>query len=190
MNFLAKKITLFFIHRKQIDTDEYEVYVYCFEVLLSSIFNAIILIIGVLISRLYIETLIFVAVFIISRKFCGGFHAKTHWGCLLLLIANYTIFSLSFYLIGENILSIISLVLSITLIPPIILYAPVSHPNNPLPQKRVKIFKHFAAMIAVFLLILNVLSIVSDFTRMGFVWTFPFFCVVIAMIVGKKCYKV
>ena len=45
-------------------------------------------------------------------------------------------------------------------------------------------------MIAVFLLILNVLTIVSDFTRIGFAWTFPLFCVVIAMIVGKKCYKV
>ena len=51
MNFLAKKITLFFIRKNQIAPDDYEVYVYCFELMISSIINTIILIVGALVSH-------------------------------------------------------------------------------------------------------------------------------------------
>ena len=189
MNFLAKKITLFFIRKKQIELDDYEVYVYCFELLLSSIFNTIILILGALVSHLYIETIIFAVALIISRKMFGGFHAKTHFGCLLLLTASYSIFALSFYVISENILSVISIVISALIILPIIFCAPVSHPNNPLPDKRVKQYKIISVMIAVFTLLLSILSFVCVFQRVGYILAFPIFCSAIAMVAGKKCYK-
>lgn len=189
MNFLAKKITLFFIRKNQIAPDDYEVYVYCFELMISSIINTIILIVGALVSHLYIETIIFAVALIISRKIFGGFHAKTHGGCLLLLVASYSIFVLSFYVISEDVLCVISIVISVLIILPIIFCAPVSHPNNPLPDKRVKQYKIISVMIAVFTLLISSLSFVCVFQRIGYVFAFPILCSAIAMVAGKKCYK-
>lgn len=59
MHYLAKKITLFYIKKGKIEEDDREVYEYSFEMLISTIINFLIMIVGALITKRYWETALF-----------------------------------------------------------------------------------------------------------------------------------
>lgn len=72
-----------------ISSEQEEIYIYGFELILSFLTcTAIILIIGIILEQL-INTLIFLFLFILIRRCTGGFHAKTHLQCQLYTICFY-----------------------------------------------------------------------------------------------------
>ncbi len=163
MNFLAKKITLFLIKKNIINGDDKEIYEYSFEVLISTIINFLILIIVMLITKRYVETVVFSVVFIITRRLVGGYHSKTHIGCTFSLIAIYAglIFSISNF--NYEKLNNISVLLIIPFMIIILIFAPVGHYNNPLDdektiQLRLKgiIFTSILSFIILFLSYYNI----------------------------------
>ena len=188
MNFLAKKITLFFIRRKQIEQSDYETFVYCFEILLSSVFNTVILLICALVSRFYLETAVFAIALIISRKMFGGFHAKTHFGCMSMLIFSYCVFAVLLYFVDVHSLEILSVVFCSLFILPVICLAPVSHPNNPLSANNIKKGKIFSALTMLLCFTVSILAHIYGFQKIGFLIAFPVACSAVAMLVGKLCY--
>ena len=85
LNYFSKRLTSFFILKKQIDENERERYDYSFELLLATIVNLLMIVtIGILIGSFF-ETVIFSIAFMSMRVVCGGFHAKTHFSCVLCL---------------------------------------------------------------------------------------------------------
>ena len=82
----SKRLTSFFVRKNCIENDEREIYDYCFEIMLSTILNLLgIFIIGFVTAN-YIQTLIFTVVFMTMRGVGGGYHAKTHLGCISSLV--------------------------------------------------------------------------------------------------------
>ena len=65
MHYLAKKITLFYIKKGKIEEDDREVYEYSFEMLISTIINFLIMIVGALITKRYWETALFTFSFLL-----------------------------------------------------------------------------------------------------------------------------
>ena len=69
---MSKKVSSFFIVRGIIQEDDREVYVYCFEILLSTLLSFIALAILSLISGTFLETLLFLLGFVPLRLVAGG----------------------------------------------------------------------------------------------------------------------
>lgn len=73
----------------QIESNQKKIYAYLFDYIIEQlIFDAIVLIIGVVSGR-FIITLCFLAVTIPMRHFAGGFHASTPWMCNILSYGSY-----------------------------------------------------------------------------------------------------
>lgn len=82
---LSEIITNFFIKRKLIQIEEKEIYCYSFELILAFVLNlSIVLAIGFGTLH-FVETIIFLFVFLLIRTSAGGYHADTHFRCLLIL---------------------------------------------------------------------------------------------------------
>ena len=71
---LAQKLSNYFMDKSIISQDEYEIYVYGSELLISfTISTALISLLGLVFNRL-VETLIFLTVFIVLRRYTGGYY--------------------------------------------------------------------------------------------------------------------
>ena len=87
----AEIVTTYFVRKEIITKDDKEIYGYGFEILLSSVFSvALTIIIGFIANRL-IDSLVFLVVYCSLRMEAGGFHASTHFRCILLFISVFVI---------------------------------------------------------------------------------------------------
>lgn len=127
------------ISEKAISEEEIEIYIYGFELLLSFLFStSVVLLIGVITGN-FLLTVIFLIVFIFTRKFTGGFHATSYAKCQICTISIYLFVLIGSKLIYPNL--IIYAVLGITGYITILLFAPVWNPHKPLSKREIKKFK-------------------------------------------------
>lgn len=189
MNFLAKRITLFFIKHKQIEQNEAEVYVYCFEILLSTVANALLLLVLAIVFRLYYETLIFSAVFIGARMCFGGFHAKTHFGCFAMLLVTYCIFMVGIKYTRDDLLNLVGVFMIAVCLFPVALLAPVSHPNNPLSRGKKQQLKWTSRLLVFALLAICLCLSFYQCGKLSFMFAYPCFCSAVTMILGAVLYR-
>ena len=186
---LSQKITRFFIARNKIREDEYEVYVYCFEMLLSTAFNFVLLIAAAIIFRLYYQTALFAVVFIAARRCMGGYHAKSHLGCMALLMFFYALFVVCVYFVPPYALDIAAVACSLAAIFPAMLFAPVIHPDNPVSENKAKKLNAFATIGAGVATMLCIACMYLIPCRgVAFSLAYPIAGVCICMLVGKIVY--
>lgn len=120
-----------------ISSEQEEIYVYGFELILSFLISTtIIFAIGVILEQI-VNTLVFLLLFILIRRCTGGFHAKTYLQCKLYTIGFYlTVILLSVYtaipLWSFSLLAVIGGTI-------ILWIGPIENPNKPLTlQERYK----------------------------------------------------
>lgn len=103
---LAQYIAVFLLESEIIDSEKLDIYIYGFEVMISSAISILIgLIFGIAFSQFF-ECTLFLIVFILMRSYSGGYHANTYFKCNLIFAANIFIamlilkcnFIYSFYL--------------------------------------------------------------------------------------------
>ncbi len=86
---LAQKLSNYFIDESIISQEDYEIYVYGSELLISfTISTVFIALLGLVFNRL-VETLLFLTIFIVLRRYTGGYHAPSHFKCKLTTVAIY-----------------------------------------------------------------------------------------------------
>ena len=86
---LAQYITDILLENNTIKREYLDIYVYGFEVLISSVLSVFIcMVLGSVFSQI-IECVVFLIVFVALREFCGGYHARSYLKCNI-------VFSLSF----------------------------------------------------------------------------------------------
>lgn len=125
--------------RQKSTLDEKEIYSYSIEVLLSLIFNLVILSVTAIILKKIPELIIFIMFFSGLRTFAGGYHAKTHIECITISFIIFIISAMSstwFIAFGKTIM-IIGILASIILV---IIYAPTESENKPLNSNERKKF--------------------------------------------------
>ncbi len=112
------------------DEETQEIYIYGFELIFSFLIcTAIILIIGIILNQL-ISTITFLAVFILVRRYTGGFHANTYLKCQLFTISFYLcIIALSTHTSVNSYAFLISTLLGLYII---MCIGPIENPNKPL----------------------------------------------------------
>lgn len=128
------------LRKKGIVLDEFaDVYQYGFELLLSFLISTgLVFIAGIIVNR-FIETLVFLIVFISLRSFTGGFHAMKYWICTVSTFGVYSLVMFVSSYVSVNFYAFYILFL----IGSIILYikAPVENPNKELTKKQKSNYK-------------------------------------------------
>lgn len=89
LDYLSNHLVDFLLHKGVIRQEDRDIYVYGYQIIISSMFGIILVcILGVLLKSLP-ESLIFLVVFITTRQFYGGYHANTFFKCCVLFIFSY-----------------------------------------------------------------------------------------------------
>lgn len=164
LNTVAKRLTKHLINSGIVSSDLNDIYIYGFEVLISSLLSTLlILIAGAALGR-FIETICFLIVFIGLRSFTGGFHANTYWLCTTLTLSIYgAVMLLSINIVIPNIVYWLLFPVGMIIL---LLKAPVRNPNKYLTDKEAMRHKLvsvilFIAMMFVGSLLLNRSAVIS-----------------------------
>ena len=181
----AIKMSDYFIEKEMIGSDEKEMYDFCFEILLSTIINAIgILIIGMS-TKQYAETVIFAFTFLVFRGVCGGVHAKTHLMCFVSLMTLFSVFVLSEIFVPQNILYYISISISIASLFVIIAMSPIDNINKPIDMlEKAKLRKRMYVAVVLIVAVITPLHCYQHLTNYAFAISYPLLSIAILMILG------
>lgn len=129
---IAEDITFFLLKNRAIECEDSDIYIYGFQVILSSLMvTGALLILGVLLNKLLL-TLIFILVFVLLRTNTGGYHAEKFKSCLSISLIIYLSEILLNIIIPINFKIAIGTILLIVGTSIIYINAPVEHKNNPL----------------------------------------------------------
>lgn len=168
LNTVAKRITKCLVDDGIISSDLVDVYIYGFEVLVSSLLSTLlILLIGALGGR-FIETIIFLIVFIGLRSFTGGFHASTYWLCTTLTLSIYSIVMLfSFYLIIPKTVYLVLFPVGMIVL---FLKSPVHNPNKYLTYIETKRYKTICIILFFLIMLVGMVLLNKQATISGIIY--------------------
>lgn len=183
ITYLANVIADFFVDNNIINSKEWEVYVYGSEALLSAFLNTIIVLLSGLVTHEINNAFIFYFVFLLMRKYCGRYHAKTHLRCnlvltlniltILMLIKNISTISVSFYVSAIVISNIL-----------VIWLAPIENENKPLENFEIKKYKKIAIILCSIFTVIIVL-LIPFYKTVSIIITLALFSVSSAMLITK-----
>jgi accessory gene regulator B len=164
LNRIVKNIVQFFYENKIIEKDDIEIYEYGLQLLLSSLFEILaVIVVSIFIGKLFL-TILFLIPFCVLRTYAGGYHANSHFKCFLTLIFVYIAFLLMIYLVNENIINYIALIFSVISELLVLRLAPVESENKPLSMEE----KHKYRKISIFVISVETLVVLLLF------WIEPF----------------
>lgn len=129
---LAKSTAYFFVEKQVVKKEDEEVYAYGMELLYSSILNIALAAIIAAVTNTVFPTSAFLITFIVIRQYIGGYHAKTHLGCMTILAVVIGCFVVLTRYIPKEFEIWISGLFTLMSIILIFKFAPVEHPNKPL----------------------------------------------------------
>lgn len=148
----AENISSFFIDNSVISENDRKVYSYCFELLISELINILIILAVAILSKQYVNIAVFLIAFLLLRKWTGGYHANTHYGCTLILFLILTLFIVSEIVLSYNAKYILQFFNIFTSLPIICIFAPVDNSNKPIKDEQRKKFKTYCIIITVALI--------------------------------------
>lgn len=176
----------YFIKKGDITEEEREIYDYYFEIMLSTVLNALFLIVCGIVFNNFINTILFMIGFVIFRTVSGGFHASSHMRCFLTLASVFFVLIIMLNFVSLrwiNVLTIIFLLVSTLLI---YFIAPVEHKNNPLDENTREKLKKSAQILSVLIsLIIIILIFTIGFSKFIFSFCYGMFAVAISIAVVK-----
>jgi accessory gene regulator B len=157
---VAGDLALYFHKRGVYTKIQIEAYSYGFQLLLSTVINALVLIVISIVLNVLVEGVFFNLVFIGLRVTAGGYHAKSHKSCILMVCCVYSLMAVLTLSIPDGMLSTYSLVCSIYTALVIWKYSPVEVKNKPLAEKQKQRLHDQSLMIASILLFIALLQYV------------------------------
>lgn len=139
LNKMAVKITDKLVLKKIVSDDMADIYIYGFELLISFFFSTIgVLIIGMILGR-FLQTLMFLATFILLRSFTGGYHANTYSVCSLV---TFSLFGFVLFLAEVVLVPLfLYLILGVAGTVVMLLFVPIEHPNKKLSDDQKRKYK-------------------------------------------------
>lgn len=159
---ISKKIAEFLCSKNIIEKDKKEVYQYGYEVLVSGLTGFIIvLVLGLFMNR-FVDSLLFLAVFVPVRQLTGGYHADSYLKCNIVFTAVYLIVML----VSETMKLEISLlymgIMLVLYILAVYEYAPMENPDKPLDADQKRINRKTALAVSVILSVTAVIVYLFD----------------------------
>lgn len=134
LQWLSKKIVNWQIKKNILTDEERAVYQYGYEVFLNQILNILIAIVIAVVLRAPMPVFVFLVAYIPLRSYCGGYHANTNGGCIIvsaILICLVCLVTKNIQTTAAAVLPPVSFILSGILI---FRFAPVPDRNKPLDE--------------------------------------------------------
>lgn len=150
---IIQKTVSYWVSEKLISDYDRDIYEYGFELILSSFINIVVILIsGILVGRLP-ESIVLLVVVIPLQSCGGGYHAKTHLRCFLIMYIGWcAVMKILPYVNELAVLFIAAASLTI-----IFALAPIIHENVTMSAERFQKMKMFVRRIAVSDVIIGVL---------------------------------
>ena len=179
---ISKRIANFLLFNNVINKEEIDVYIYGYEMILSSLIDFMIVLITSILFNEFIYMTSFFVMFVSTRLYTGGYHADTFLYCLLVFI------TLCLIMVG---LSEIALNLSIV-IPSLIMFIVTVYHLSPVENKNKIISKEAKIKYRNISVILSIIwSITAIITYFSFIQicqsiVFTALIITVLMIVGEN----
>lgn len=161
-NFLSDFFTKLLIKNNSIKNEDFEIYQFGFEKLISQICTCFFLIVSAIVFNAVLEAIVFYYVFKYMRKYAGGYHANTYIKCNSLYIITFV-----FILIISKNLNLnssgFSVVLSIVSFVNILILSPIENRNNPIKNGFYYKYYKYSVLIALSLAILVLILSIFNF---------------------------
>lgn len=142
MNYLVNKILKFITEQNVIDDDidVQNFYRYGIEISISSMLNIIlVLALGILIHH-FLESVVFLTLFIIIRSFTGGYHADTYFRCNLLMCVTFLLTVLANVVVSGKLIQPIAILLIAFTEITVMTLGPIENKNKPINDfKKIKL---------------------------------------------------
>lgn len=148
---LSESIAYFYGKQANYSDNKIEVCTYGLEIIISDLIVFSIAILMSIITKTFIATILLLGTFILLRHQLGGFHASSHLRCNTIFFIAYILAIIAIKYIPIGI--IIYLTIIIGAFSEIIAsrYAPVEHPNKPVPErKKIKFKKTGIILLSLF----------------------------------------
>ncbi len=161
---LCVRITEIWCDSNVITESDKEEYMYGLELLISTTINLFCLI---LISFLFGKQQLLIPYllsFIPVRLFAGGFHAKTHWGCVTFTSVLYSLTLLFVHIIPTRASFQVGYIIALFSLVVIHSLAPVAAVNKPLTTEEHKVFRKVSQTISLCILML---ALVADLCKLN-----------------------
>ena len=128
--------------------------------MISTGVSTIIFVIISLITQSFLSSMLFYAGFLLTRKFCGGFHASTYIRCHLLFAFNHFVF-IAFDKFFPHQYDLPTVIISgVFCIISIILFAPIDHKNKPFTKGEYYFFRKCSFILSGAILVGLTVSVV------------------------------
>ncbi|MBQ6183320.1 MAG: accessory gene regulator B family protein [Clostridia bacterium] len=182
-NSVACSFADYLCKRKIIKPELHEVYVYGTELVLSFIFTVLAVLIAGLIAGHIISSLVFLAVFILLRRFTGGYHADSYLKCKLVTVSVFLGSLLASTMIDVNRWMFVFLTIVGNMI--IHYFAPVENVNKPLNAGEKKRFRKLSHLVFSLLSLCGLIIKVVTCFPIGILF-YSLLSVIVLMIIPKS----
>lgn len=152
---LSIRITNFLVHRGFVSENDSEIYIYSFQIILSTLVSSMFIVLWALLFKQAINTILFFVGFFLCRKCSGGYHAKSQIACFiftqLIFLSFLTLITFSNFLDNKISIIFIAFLANIS----IFFFAPVENENKPFDDaEKLKFRKQSRLLILVNLIFL------------------------------------
>ena len=162
-SFLSQRVVEYALKRNAIKSEDKELYLFAYQLLIANIITVISLLIISLIFGYVVETLIFIVFLFPLRIYAGGFHQRTQELCYISTVVAYTIV-LTFVKFATSLLSPLVCILAfLSSSGIIILLAPLEDPNKPLSTEECRKYKITTLITLTIELVLFALAVFFNF---------------------------
>lgn len=146
MERIAERIADFCVRKDIITERQRDICRYGYEVLISTLCDTLLLLTISIVMHRTAECLVFMAVFVLTRIYCGGYHADTYLRCTFILLLSYGAYLL---LAGEMPQMNVSVIVGIYLLYVLLVYwyAPIENRNKKLSVKQKKRYRQISLLL-------------------------------------------
>ena len=182
----SKAIADVFLNNKILPEDKYALFKYGCELIISNVVYTLIFLIISMLTNTLVPSLLFYAGFLITRKFCGGYHASSYIRCHLLFAFNHFLFILFVYLLPSILYTLFFILFIIVCSLSIAIWSPVDHKNKQFTKGEYLFFRKYSLILSVLIIICGTISIILLPTTIHAVSImFGVLSAVISMLVAK-----
>ena len=164
---LAKNIARFFVVKNITEESKEVIYAYGMELLISDVLNTLIVLMIALISHTLPAVIIFIAVFMVLRRFVGGYHANSHLSCMLTLVMVMLVFSYGICNISGQTAQVFSISFITMALPIIFCITPVPHPNKPMSAEKGIRLRKRSIILAAVLSVVVIALLIFHYQKLG-----------------------
>ncbi len=172
ISFLSNRLADFLCAKGIVPEDEKEIYVYGYEMIITTILGAVLVFGIALLTGRLAEAFCFFVVFVTTRQFCGGYHSKTRIMCSMTFLTCYAAVLFFDSALITAYTWFVHLIVFVPYFAAILGYAPIVNDNKPLTNDEVKINHKKSIIVSIvwfaistlLLFIKPILSSAIDFT--------------------------